>query len=167
MQRLFAKTLIPAALFLIIGVAACGDDDDDGGDDGGATTAPAGDGEGTEVAITLEEFSVLANPSSAPAGTINFNIENAGPDDPHEFVVFKTDLAADELPTVDDGSVDEEGEGLELLDEVEELEVGDTATLTLDLEAGAYVLICNIVEEEEGELESHYQEGMRNAFTVD
>jgi hypothetical protein len=28
------------------------------------------------------------------------------------------------------------------------------------------VLICNIAEVENGELESHYQEGMRTAFTV-
>jgi hypothetical protein len=29
------------------------------------------------------------------------------------------------------------------------------------------VLICNIVEEEDGVTESHYQLGMRRAFTVE
>jgi hypothetical protein len=51
-----------------------------------------------------------------------------GPEDTHEFVVFKTDLAADALPTASDGSVDEEGEGVELVDEIEDIAVGDTPT---------------------------------------
>jgi hypothetical protein len=34
----------------------------------------------------------------------------------------------------------------------------------LDLEAGNYVLICNIWDE--GEQEAHYQEGMRTTFEV-
>jgi hypothetical protein len=38
----------------------------------------------------------------------------------------------------------------------------------VDLESGSYVLICNIVEKEEGgEVESHYQNGMRTEFTVE
>jgi hypothetical protein len=39
--------------------------------------------------------------------------------------------------------------------------------LTVDLDAGSYALICNIVEEEEGEPEAHYAEGMRADFTVE
>jgi uncharacterized cupredoxin-like copper-binding protein len=167
MRKFFLLLLIPAALLLVT-AAACGDDDDDDDGNGGATTAPDGDGEGTDVAVTLQEFNVIPNPTSAAAGTVNFNIQNDGPDDPHEFVVIKTDLAADALPTAEDGSVDEEGEGIEVVDEVEDLEVGGTETLTVDLEAGAYVLICNITEEEaDGTIESHYQEGMHVGFTVE
>ena len=44
---------------------------------------------------------------------------------------------------------------------------GSSASIVLDLEAGAYVLICNIAEEEDGELESHYELGMTAAFTVE
>ena len=152
------------ALFSIAMIAvACGDDDDN--DDGGATTAPAGDG--TAVDVTLQEFSVSVDPDSGPAGTFTFNITNDGPDDVHEFVVFKTDLAEGDLPTAEDGSVDEAGEGVELIDEVEDVAVDANDSLTVDLEAGKYVFICNIVEEEDGELESHYQEGMTTAFTVE
>ena len=86
-----------------------------------------------------------------------------GPEDEHEFVVIRTDLAPDALPTNDDGSVNEDGDGIEVIDEVEELEVGDSDDLTVSLEPGAYVLICNIVESDE----SHYQFGMRTAFTVE
>jgi hypothetical protein len=82
--------------------------------------------------------------------------------------VFKTDLAADVLPTASDGSVDEEGEGVELVDEIEDIAVGDTPhTLTLSLDAGNYVFIWNIVEEEGDETIVHYQQGMRTGFTVE
>jgi uncharacterized cupredoxin-like copper-binding protein len=98
------------------------------------------------------------------AGSVTFDA-NDGPNDVHELVVFKTDLAPDALPTGADGSVDEEGEGLELIDEIEDIPVGETMSLTVDLEAGNYALICNIYDE--AEQESHYQEGMRTAFTVE
>jgi hypothetical protein len=124
----------------------------------------SGDG---EVDVTLQEFSIVLGSESASAGDVTFNITNDGPNDPHEFVVFRTDLAPDALPTSEDGSVDEAGEGLTLIDEVEDIPVGESPTLTVSLDAGSYVLICNIVEEEEGELESHYQEGMRVGFTAE
>jgi len=115
--------------------------------------------EETTVDVTVQEFAVIPAESSAPAGDVT--------DDTHEFVVFKTDLAPDALPTAADGSVDEEGEGVELIDEIEDIAVGDTPTLTVTLDAGSYVFICNIVEEEGGETIAHYQQGMRVAFTVE
>ena len=80
-----------------------------------------------------------------------------------------TDLEPGDLPTQGEvGSVDEAGEGVALIGEIEDIAVGDSPSVTLNLEAGNYVFICNIVEEEEGgELESHYQEGMRTAFTIE
>lgn len=156
--------LVVLGVVSLLVFAACGDDDDDsGGDDGGASATDAG-GEGA-VNVTLLEFSVLPDPSSDAAGSVNFRITNDGPDDPHEFVVIKTDLAPNALPTDETGAVDEEGEGIEIVDEVEAIDVGASADLTVDLEAGNYVLICNIYDEDEQE--SHYQEGMQTAFTVE
>jgi uncharacterized cupredoxin-like copper-binding protein len=130
----------------------------------GLVAAGCGGG-GEDVDITLQEFAIGAVPSSVPAGSVTFNIENKGPDDTHEFVVIRTDLDPTALPTEENGSVSETGEGMEVVDEVEEIPVGDTPTLTIDdLTAGSYVLICNIYDE--AEKESHYQEGMRTAFTV-
>jgi uncharacterized cupredoxin-like copper-binding protein len=123
--------------------------------------------EETTVDVTVQEFAVIPAESSAPAGDVTFDVMNEGPDDTHEFVVFKTDLAPDALPTAADGSVDEEGEGVELIDEIEDIAVGDTPTLTVTLDAGSYVFICNLVEEEGGETIAHYQQGMRVAFTVE
>jgi uncharacterized cupredoxin-like copper-binding protein len=129
----------------------------------GLVAAGCGGG-GEDVSVTLQEFAVGTDPTSASAGSVTFNIENIGPDDTHEFVVIRTDLDPTALPTEENGSVSETGEGMEVVDEVEDIPVGDTPSLTVDLTAGSYVLICNIYDE--AEKESHYQEGMRTGFTV-
>ena len=151
-RRAAGITAVIAVLALVAG--ACGDDD--GGEETGA---------GGAIEITLQEFAVTPSPAQAPAGDVTFDATNEGPDDVHEFVVFATDLAPDALPTVEDGSVDETGEGVELQGEIEDIAVGDTQSVTIDLAAGNYVLICNIYDA--AEQESHYQEGMRVAFTVE
>jgi uncharacterized cupredoxin-like copper-binding protein len=116
---------------------------------------PAAD---TTVDVTLSDFKIELSDASVPAGSIQFNITNDGPS-LHEFVVLKTDIKAGELPTDEDGAVDEAGaEGIELVDEVEDIEDDATATLTVDLEPGHYALICN--------LPSHYELGMFIDFTV-
>lgn len=120
----------------------------------------------TTVDVSLREFSIAPSVASVPAGTVTFEITNDGPNDVHEFVVVRTDLAPEALPTDADGAVLENGEGMEVIDEVEDLAVGASETLALTLEPGSYVLICNIVEEEGGETEAHYALGMRSAFTV-
>jgi len=75
----------------------------------------------------------------------------------HEFVVFKTDLAADALPTDDTGDV-AESDTFAPVDEVEDIGLGNDEKLTVDLTAGSYVVICNIP--------AHYRQGMHAAFTV-
>ncbi len=146
MLRFFV--LGPAVLFLVLGLAvvACGDDDDD---DGGAA-------KGTTVKTTLSDFKIDLASNSGPAGSFTFELKNNGPEE-HEFVVFKTDLAHDKLPVTDD-KVPEETEGLNLIDEEEDIPNGESRTLTVDLEPGKYVLICNLL--------SHYGQGMHAAFTV-
>jgi uncharacterized cupredoxin-like copper-binding protein len=130
-----------------------------------AGSAPAASGAaGNAVDVTLQEWAVSTTPQSAQAGDVTFNITNSGPEDAHEFVIIRTDLSLIDLPTDDTGAVNEEAEGLDVIDEAEEIDVGDSDSLTVALEPGAYVLICNIYDEEEQE--SHYQEGMRTQFTV-
>ncbi|HET9673154.1 MAG TPA: hypothetical protein VFQ40_09965 [Actinomycetota bacterium] len=141
-QRPFA---IVAVAVLALAAASCG-------------------GDGNTVDVTLQEFSIGTDPTSGEAGDFTFEATNDGPDDTHEFVVFKTDLALTDLPTDENGAVIEDGEGVELMGEIEDIEVGDTKSVTLSLDAGAYVFVCNIWDEEEQE--AHYQEGMRTSFTV-
>jgi uncharacterized cupredoxin-like copper-binding protein len=120
----------------------------------------------TEVNVTLQEWAVLPDTLSVPAGSVTFNATNIGPMDPHELVVVKTDIPAAELPTREDGAFDEEAEGVEVIGEIEEFDVGLTESLTLELAPGSYVLLCNLVEEEDGAMEAHYQMGMWVEFEV-
>jgi uncharacterized cupredoxin-like copper-binding protein len=109
------------------------------------------------VGVTEADFSISLDEDTAPAGDVTFDIQNdAG--QTHEFVVFKTDLAPDALPLNDTGDVDEEGEGVTHIDEVEDIAGGSSESLTVKLDAGAYVLICN--------LPGHYKQGMHTGFTV-
>jgi uncharacterized cupredoxin-like copper-binding protein len=114
----------------------------------------------TEVNVTLQEWAVLPDTLSVPAGSVTFNATNIGPMDVHELVVVKTDIPAAELPTREDGAFDEEAEGVEVIGEIEEFDVGLTESLTLELAPGKYVLLCNLVQEEDGAMEAHYQMGM-------
>jgi uncharacterized cupredoxin-like copper-binding protein len=135
---------------------------------GGGSPSPGAEGEGegdeTTVGITLQEWAVVPDAESAPAGEVTFSVTNDGPEDVHEFVVVRTDLAFSELPVDENGVVDEEGEGIEVLGEIEDLPVGETEELSLTLEAGSYALICNIWSEDEAE--AHYAMGMRAPFTA-
>jgi uncharacterized cupredoxin-like copper-binding protein len=121
-------------------------------------------GSATTVDITLQEWSVLAAQDSASAGPVTFKVANIGPEDLHEFVILRTNLDPGALPTDDAGAVTEEGEGIEVVDEIEDIPVGETMELTATLAAGSYVLLCNIYSAEEEE--AHYRMGMRTSFTV-
>ena len=126
-------------LGLVLLTASCGGDDDGG------------------VGVTLGDFTITADPDSASAGEVTFDVTNDA-EQTHEFVVFRTDLAPDQLPTGEGGDVDEAGEGVELVDEIEDIEGGSTQSLAVNLDAGSYVLICNIP--------GHYAQGMHAGFTV-
>jgi uncharacterized cupredoxin-like copper-binding protein len=130
-----------------------------------AGSAPAaGSPAAGAVAVTLQEWAVLPAATSAAAGDVTFQVSNTGPEDVHEFVVLKTDLDAAALPTDDTGAVDEAGEGIEVVDEIEDIPVGESQDLMVSLEAGKYVLLCNIYSEDEQE--AHYELGMRTNFAV-
>jgi uncharacterized cupredoxin-like copper-binding protein len=147
---LICSALAGAAL---LALASCGNDNN----------PPPPDS--TTVDVSLQEFSVTLDQSTASAGEVTFHVTNNG-EDMHEFLVIKTDLAPDALPTEENGSYAEDGPGTDLLDEIEELTAGQTLDLTLNLSAGKYVLICNMVMQEGDELEVHYALGMRTAFQV-
>lgn len=114
-------------------------------------------GGGGGIGVTLADFTITLDESSAAAGDLTFDVSNDA-EQTHEFVIFKTDLAEDQLPTDEDGNVDETGEGVELIDEIEDIEAGANESLTANLAAGSYVFICN--------LPGHYGQGMHTSFTA-
>lgn len=135
---------VGALALLGLALAACNSDAED-------DSASASD-----VEVTLTDFKIALSSTTAAAGKVTFDVTNDGPS-VHEFVVFKTDLAPDELPTNADGDV-EEGEDFDPLDEIEDIEKGANPTLEVDLDAGHYVFVCNIP--------SHYSSGMSAELTV-
>jgi uncharacterized cupredoxin-like copper-binding protein len=113
---------------------------------------------GTVVDVLLDDFHVRRTRARVPAGRVRFQLANNGPST-HEFIVVRTDEASAQLPLQRDGlTVDEEGPGVDHVDEAEGLDIADRRILTLRLAPGHYVLFCN--------MEGHYLGGMHAAFTV-
>jgi uncharacterized cupredoxin-like copper-binding protein len=171
------RTRVIAAASVIalapIGLVACGGDEGSTATAGDttmtmttdtvttATTGTATVGTGTAAAGTAQEsvnvvlgspgeFS-LGAPRTIPAGETTFRVTNEGAA-PHELAILKTDTGAN--LTVRDGRAEEPG----LVDRTAEMAPGSDATLTVTLEPGRYVLICN--------LPGHYQGGMWADLTV-
>ena len=167
-----AKTRSGMTLLLgaVLAVAGCG------GTQGGASSAaeasgaePSGaqgspEAAGSAVAVTLQEWAVVPDANSVAAGPVTFSVTNSGPEDVHEFVILRTDLDPGALPTEGTGAVSEDAEGIEVVDEIEDVAIGATEQVSATLTPGKYVLLCNVYSEEEKE--AHYQLGMRTAFTV-
>jgi uncharacterized cupredoxin-like copper-binding protein len=106
------------------------------------------------IAATLSEWKIDLGGATGKAGSITFTAANKGAII-HEFVIVKTDLKADSLPVVDT-LVDESA--FTPVDEIEDVEPGTSPTLTVDLAAGHYVILCNI--------ETHYTAGMHADLEV-
>jgi hypothetical protein len=161
MARRISLTWVLVFALSLVG-AACGDDSSSGnGGDTSSNDTSGGDtsgGGGNEVTAVVKDFEISLDPTSSPAGQTKFKVTNEGPA-VHEFVVFKSDLAADKLPVDDEGLVDEAGEGVELIGEVEDMEPNSTHDLSEDLDAGKYVIICNIP--------GHYKLGMATEFAAE
>lgn len=135
--------LLPVLALAGLSLVACSDDGDGG------------------PKVELSEFAVTVEPSSVESGEVTFSVENVGAVT-HEIVVLATDLDESDLPTAEDGSVDEEGEGITPIDEIEDIEAGASGSLTVNLDPGNYVLFCNVVDGDQ----VHYQAGMHTSFTV-
>lgn len=130
------------------------------------------------VDITLKEWKIRMNKRTVVrAGAVTFRVKNTGGED-HELVIVKTELGYKDFPTTE-GKVDEDAVG-QLIGEIEEFPPSETREKTFILQPGNYALFCNMVEKEseeeqleedhghagKGDIESHYEPGMRIPFTV-
>jgi hypothetical protein len=131
-----------------------------------ALLAACGDqGEGGEVEVTLLEWSVATDVDTLPKGPIEITVENDGELE-HELVIIRADIPANDLPTKDDGSIDEDAPGVDVEREIEDIGAGDRTGRTFELDPGSYVFACNIVSDVDGEETSHYANGMAVGFTI-
>ena len=126
-----------------------------------AATALSGCASGpSQVDVSLTTYVITLSTDSVKAGEVTFHVTNNAADLVHEFVIFKTDLPEDQLPLTAENIVDEAGAGITFINEVEDVEMGTSKDLTVTLEPGRYVLLCNTSEN------LHYQHGMHIVFTV-
>ena len=135
------KLLTPLALLAIL-VASCG----------GAPEAAPTD---SQVVAEMTDYKITVKVPSAKAGKIKIGVRNLAAME-HSFEVIKTDLPQDKLP-VDGASAKAKEDGK--VGEIKRLPAGKSGAVTLDLQPGKYVFICNIA--------GHYQLGMHTGFTVD
>ena len=104
------------------------------------------------VAGTEKEWAIEISSSLHEAGTTTFNLQNLGTI-AHEFLVVRSDKSATELlASVDAGTNRIDEEQLNVIDEQPEYEPGVPGMVTVNLEAGHYVVMCNIA--------GHYNAGM-------
>src|SRR3569833_3682836 len=100
---------------------------------------------------------VFAVPSTVPAGEVTFTATNRSTDTIHEMILIKVTDPKKALPYVAaDSKVDEDAAGH--LGEVSELDPGKSGSLTMKLDPGTYMLLCNVP--------GHYMAGMWTTVTV-
>jgi uncharacterized cupredoxin-like copper-binding protein len=122
---------------------------------------------GTQVHVTLKDFSVHPNHTTTKAGWVTFQAVNAGTM-AHELVILRTDLHPADLPriaekdkkgTVTGHIVNEEHTAVEPIEEIEEFPAGTRKEKKVLLDPGRYVLFCNVPK--------HYDKGMYASFIVE
>ena len=106
----------------------------------------------------LTEFKVGLSATTFPPGHQAVTISNPGTV-PHEMLVFRSDLDASAYPLDAAGNIIEDGPGITLVSDGENIEPGGTQTRTIDLTIpGKYVFVCN--------LPGHFKAGMFTQVTV-
>ena len=116
----------------------------------------AGCGPGNGVGIQYNGYTIQPSRNTVKAGDVVFNIANQNGQVLHQLLVVQTDTPAAQLPMGADTKADLTG--MTVVAKVDQVDVGQSATLTAHLAPGHYVLLCNIV--------GHYQLGMHADFTV-
>jgi uncharacterized cupredoxin-like copper-binding protein len=130
-----------------------------------AATSPPPGGTNTVTAALGEtsptQMFIHLSAATAVAGKVTFAVTNQGTRT-HEFVVLRTDTPADKFPIVsfegESDRIDEDAPGVTNVGETGDMKAGTTKTLSIDLTAGHYAIVCN--------LPGHYRMGMHQDFTV-
>lgn len=171
MKKLSTVAIVVALSGALFTAIACGSSDKEPSATAtGAPTAetPTSTTSGTpttQLDATLLEYTIQLPEAPTTTGDITFNVKNDG-STTHEMVVLKTDLAPADLPTNDDGSANEDAAGVTNVGETDDMAAGESKEFTVDLQAGHYVVICNVVQTANGETVSHYQKKMYTEFTI-
>ncbi|MCI0634352.1 MAG: plastocyanin/azurin family copper-binding protein [Actinobacteria bacterium] len=115
-------------------------------------------GEEADVTVTMRDDGITMSSETLAAGDLTFEGVNEGTET-HEFEVFGVPEGVDPNDLPVEGDTAPADELLEVIDEVEDIAPGTSATLNLSLDPGNYAVICN--------LPGHYAAGMHTSFTVE
>lgn len=141
-----------AALIALFAFAACG----------------GGDGTDTTIDVSIGEWFIDLSVDSVPPGDVTFDFDNMGPDYKHGLVIIRTNLAPDELPIKDDGTVDLGGSGVNEIGHTVVIDEGDDASGVFTLEdEGSYVIVSNEKRDVDGVETADYAQGMYALLTVE
>ena len=107
--------------------------------------------------VQLREFKVQLASTSLTPGHRTLEIDNVGKAQ-HELLVFRSDLDPSRYP-LDNGDINEEGPGISLISDGENIDPGKHQARVVDLTApGKYLFVCNIP--------GHFKAGMFVSVTV-
>lgn len=110
--------------------------------------------------MEITEFVIKPSVTRARPGTVIFKVRNSGAVT-HQFLVIRSDLPIAELPRkAGNTGVDEKQ--LDVVGRIESIASGSEAEVSVPVETGQYVMICNLYA---GGV-SHYLSGMYQAFEV-
>lgn len=116
-----------------------------------ATALGCSSGGSGDVNVTLDEFSVKPDRTGVDAGSTVFEVRNTGSVE-HDFLILETDRDAKDLPLGKGSKVDTGARGIDVIEHIHSIETGGKKSVTVDLETGPYLLICNVA--------GHYSGGM-------
>jgi uncharacterized cupredoxin-like copper-binding protein len=109
------------------------------------------------IPAALSEWHIAA-PTTIKAGSVILQAANFGTIQ-HELLVFQSDLAPSAYPLDKDGNIIEDGPGINLVSDGDNLDPGTTQTRTADLtQPGSYLFVCNIP--------GHFKAGMYSPIAV-
>ncbi len=148
-------------LVLAVGFVGCVD-----GDGGAENAEGIGSGSDAEsaadpartIVVTLgdpHEFAIGLSASTISEGDVTFEVTNGGAL-PHQFVIVQHEGNPASLPVA---QTNVDTTQVEVLGESGDLDPGASATVTLDLESGSYVIFSN--------MGGHYGAGMFTPFVVE
>jgi len=153
MSRRLRWAALVGVLALAVGLAGCVDGDDDVSEGADIAPDPA-----RTIVVTLgepHEFAIGLSAGTISSGEVTFEVTNGGAL-PHQFILVAHEGDPASLPLA---NVNVDITQVRVLGESGDLDPAATATITVDLEAGSYVIFSN--------MGGHYGAGMFTPFVVE
>ena len=108
-------------------------------------------GMGMQGDMKIAKMGINVNPKMVPHGNVKFNVTNLASNLVHEVIVARVTDENQLLP-YDQSRNKVDVEGVQTLGSVAEIDPSKSASLTLELKPGKYILYCNVA--------GHYMAGM-------